>query len=166
MPGAKTRKVGKKQMKAMKKSNNVAKTLKNALKKGNNVGEMMLAKVVSVSGGGRFVVKDLDGKLHHVRVSKTLFAKAARHRNATMPTAVHVDSNVIVDAGVIRSVIGDAEAKALKSLLKVESKNTNSLFSHSTRSSKGSKSSKGSRKSSKGSVRSKKGAKSVSLSNL
>jgi hypothetical protein len=162
MPGV-TRKVGKKQMKAMKKSNNVAKTMKNALKKGNNVGEMMLAKVVSVSGGGRFVVKDLDGKLHHVRVSKTLFAKAARHRNATMPTAVHVDSNVIVDAGVIRSVIGDAEAKALKSLLKVESKNTNSLFSHGTRSSK---SSKGSRKSSKGSVRSKKGAKNVSLSNL
>lgn len=163
MPGKTTRKVGKKQMKAMGASNNVAKTFKLKLKKGNNVDNMMLAKVVSVSGGGRFVVKDVNGLEHSVRVSKALFIKAARHRNTKIPVAVRIDSNVIIVDGVIRSVIGDAEAKSLRALLKVGNNNTNSVFtysnrSRSSRSSKNTKSSSSrkSMKSNKGSRRMKK----------
>ena len=160
MPGKTTRKVGKKQMKAMGASNNVAKTFKLKLKKGNNVDNMMLAKVVSVSGGGRFVVKDVNGLEHSVRVSKALFIKAARHRNTKIPVAVRIDSNVIIVDGVIRSVIGDAEAKSLRALLKVGNNNTNSVFTYSnrSRSSKNTKSSSSrkSMKSNKGSRRMKK----------
>jgi hypothetical protein len=150
MPGKGTRKIGKKQEKAIKTSVNVAKTFKLKLKLGNNIEHMMLAKVVSVSGGGRFVVKDHNGEQHTVRVSKALFAKAAKHRNATMPTAIHVDSNVIVDAGVIRAVVGESEAKAIRSLLKLESKNSNNLFNRSINS-KNSRKSKSSRKNKKNS---------------
>jgi hypothetical protein len=143
MPG-KTRKVGKKQEKAEKKAHNVAKTFKAKVKSGKSLGHMFLAKVVSVSGGGRFVVEDLEGKKHTVRVAKALFHKAAKHRNATMVTAVHIGSNVLVDADTIRSVVGAGEAAALRKDLKASSNKSNSLFSHGSRhSSKSSKSSKG-----------------------
>jgi len=135
MPGAKTRKVGKKQEKAEKKANSVARTFKAKVKSGKSLGKMFLAKVVSVSGGGRFVVEDLDGDKHTVRLAQALFAKAAKHRNATMKTAVHIGSHVIVDADTIRSVLGAGEAAALKKQLKASS-NANSLFSHSSKRSK------------------------------
>lgn len=141
MPG-KTRKVGKKQQKAEKKAHNVAKTFKAKVKSGKSLGHMFLAKVVSVSGGGRFVVEDLEGKKHTVRVAKVLFHKAAKHRDATMVTAVHIGSNVLVDADTIRSVIGAGEAAALRKQLHAASNKSNSLFSHSSKGSKSSKSSK------------------------
>ena len=140
MPG-KTRKVGKRQEKAEKKANNVAKTFKAKVKSGKSLGQMFLAKVVSVSGGGRFVVEDLEGKNHTVRVAKALFHKGAKHRDAVMKTAVHIGSHVLVDADTIRSVIGAGEAAAIRKGLKASSNKSNSLFSHgSKRSSKSSKS--------------------------
>lgn len=139
MPG-KTKKVGKKQEKAEKKAHNVAKTFKAKVKSGKSLGHMFLAKVVSVSGGGRFVVEDLEGKKHTVRVAKVLFAKAAKHRNATMKTAVHIGSHVLVDADTIRSVLGAAEAAAIRKELKASSNKSNSFFSHSSKGSKSSKS--------------------------
>jgi len=143
MPGA-TRKVGKKQQKAEAKANNVAATFKHKLKKGLSLGQMFLGKVVSVSGGGRFVVEDLEGHKHTVRVAKILFHKAAKHRNAVQKTAVHIGSHVLVDGDVIRSVIGAAEAAALrKDLPHANSNSANSLFSHGSR--RSSKSSKGSK---------------------
>jgi hypothetical protein len=163
MPGV-TKKVGRKQKKAMNKSDDVAKTFKNKLKAGLNVGEMFLATVISVKGGGRFLVNDLEGKEHTVRVAKVLFAKAAKHRNAVLNTAVRAGSNVIVDGDTIRSVIGDAEAKAIRDILKAGSKNTNSLFSFaSTRSSKASKSSKSGKSSARKTMKKKSH---LSLSNL
>jgi len=139
MPG-KTRKVGKRQEKAEKKANNVAKTFKAKVKSGKSLGHMFLAKVVSVSGGGRFVVEDHEGKMHTVRVAKVLFHKAAKHRDAVMKTAVHIGSHVLVDADTIRSVLGAAEAAALRKQLHGSSSRANSLFSHGSKSSKSSKS--------------------------
>jgi len=155
MPGkAQTKKIGKKAQKAMNKSNAVAKTFKAKVKKGANVGHMFVATVVQVNGGGRFVVEDLNKVQHVVKVAKILFAKAAKHRDATMATAVHLGSHVIVDADTIRSVIGAGEARQLKHMLKANSaKSNNSLFERPSK-----KSSKSSGKSSKSSV--------VSLSKL
>lgn len=154
MPGA-TKKVGKRQKRAENKANSVARTFKKKLREGKSQGPLFLATVTEVHGGARFVVEDLEGKKHTVRLAKVLVQKAAKHRDAVMKTAVHMGSHVIVDDNVIRSILGAAEFADLKK--KQKGATPNSLFSHnsvkSTRS-------KGSRASSRGSRRSKKGKKS------
>ena len=119
--------VSKKVQKAEKKSDNVTVAFVEALRKGRNSG-LFLAKVDRVKGDGRFTVKNSDKKDVNVRISKTLFSKAAKHRNATMKTSVHVGSYVLVDGDTIRAVVGESNAAQIKSLMKVESKNNNNIF--------------------------------------
>jgi hypothetical protein len=142
MPGkAQTAKIGRKAQKAMNKSNNVAKTFKAKIKAGQNVGYFFLATVIQVNGGGRFVVEDLNKVQHVVKVAKIMFTKAAKHRDATMPTAVHVGSHVIVDADTIRSVVGANEARQLRHMLKANSaRSKNSIFTRNSSSNNGSSS--------------------------
>ena len=122
-----SRAVSKKVQKAEKKSDNVAAAFLDALRKGRHT-DLFLAKVDRVKGDGRFTVKDTEKKELNVRISKTLFAKAAKHRNATMKTAVHVGTYVIVDGDTIRAVIGESDAANIKALMKVSSKNNNNIF--------------------------------------
>jgi hypothetical protein len=106
----------KKQAKAMNKSRKAANTFKRKFNANMNDGSF-LGKVVKTLGGGRFTVVDLNdsskGELV-VRIAPALFAKGAKHRNTEIPTAVHNGSFVIVDGGVIRSVVGAAEAATMR----------------------------------------------------
>jgi len=119
--------VSKKVMKSEKKSDNVTGAFLADLRKGRPT-ELFLAKVERVKGDGRFTVKNSSKKDINVRISKTLFSKAAKHRNATMKTSVHVGSYVLVDGDTIRAVVGETNAAAIKGLTKAESKNNNNIF--------------------------------------
>jgi hypothetical protein len=114
------KKMKKKDARALRSSNAVLKAYYDALKDGEDT-EMTLAHVVAVLGGGRFTVHNLVTKTQEtVRVAKQLTSKKAAHRNATLPTAVHPGSYVLVDvANVIKSVVGEEDAATLRSLLHV-----------------------------------------------
>lgn len=119
----------KKVQKAEKKSDTIVSDYLTLLRKGRD-SHLFLAKVQSVEGAGHFVVKDLKKDVHRVRVSKTLFAKGAKHRNATMKTAIHVSSNVLVDGDLIRAVVGERDAAEIKSLVvATEKEANNNIFS-------------------------------------
>jgi len=103
---------------------------------------VFLAKVEAVKGDGRFTVKEeylREGArvaTHDVRLSKTLFAKAAGKRNATLKTAVRVESHVLVDGSTIRAVVGAADAQKIRSYFKADSaaksNASNNLFEHNS----------------------------------
>ena len=114
------KKMKKKDARALRSSNAVLKAYYDALKDGEET-EMTLAHVVSVQGAGRFMVNNLVTKTQdNVRVAKQLFSKKAGHRNATLPTAVHPGSYVLVDvANVIKAVVGEEDAATLRTLLHV-----------------------------------------------
>jgi len=132
MPG---RTISKKAQKAENKSaEGVAHFLSALKKKGerqsaSEVTEpVFLAKVEAVKGDGRFTVKEEylreDNKrvaTHDVRLSKTLFAKAAGKRNATLKTAVRIESHVLVDGSTIRAVVGAGDAQKIRSYFKADS---------------------------------------------
>ena len=114
----------KKVQKAEKKSDTIVADYLTLLRKGRD-SHLFLAKVESVAGQGHFVVKDLKKDVHRVHVSKTLFAKGAKHRDAMMKTAVHVDSYVLVDGDLIRAVVGASDATEIKSLVVATEKEAN-----------------------------------------
>lgn len=109
----------KKVERAEKKSNNVAASYVNALKKGKPT-HVVLGKVTKVNGDGRFKVQ-VGREEISAHVSKTLFSKGAKHRNATMKTAVHTGSYVLIDGDIIRSVVGAANAANIKRLTRANS---------------------------------------------
>jgi hypothetical protein len=117
------RPTGKKTLRAEKKSSTVAAQYMEMLAKGNTK-TMFLATVTAVKGDGRFTVKDEDKKEHAVRLSKTLFEKGAKHRNSTHKTAIRVGSKVIVNGGMIESVVTDSMAAKMKTR-RANSKNNN-----------------------------------------
>jgi len=114
----------KKVQKAEDKSDSLIADYLNLLRKGRD-SHLFLAKVQSVEGNGHFIVKDLKKEVHRVHVSKTLFAKAAKHRNTTMKIAVHAKSYVLVDGDLIRAVVGAQDAAEIKSLVVLSEKEAN-----------------------------------------
>lgn len=157
------KKLKKKDARALRASNAVLAQYMSDLKEGEET-TLALCHVVAPEGGGRFLVNNLVSHSQEVaKVAHLLSTRKAKHRNATLPTAVHPGSYVIVDVstGTIRSVVGEARAAELRSLLHIaapaEEVNEGWEFnrgvaarSAKARSSSGSKGSKGSR-SSKGS---------------
>jgi len=125
-------KKSKKLERSEKKSDNVAVAHIKALRDGK-ASHLVLGKVTKVNGDSRFeVVVGKEKVLAHL--SKTLHSKGARHRNATMKIAVHVDSYVLLDGDIIRAVVGDSNAQRIKDLTNTGSKksakstNSNNLF--------------------------------------
>jgi len=118
--------------------------------------DMRLALVTATQGGGRFLAKDVvSGEDLTVQVSKKLFTKKAKHRNAVLPIAVREGSYVIIDvANRIKGVATDAEAAHIRTLLHVVEVESNNLFNRGAPAAKS-----GNRRSSKGSKRSSKGSK-------
>ena len=150
----------KKDARALKSSDAVLKKYHDALTEKEET-DMTLAHVVEVLGGGRFKVHNLVTKAKDIaKIAKPLSTKKAKFRNATLPTAVHAGSYVILDvANTIKSVVGEEDAATLRELLHVpaaaEEEHEGYVFNRGVRSSKkGSKegsSKKGSSKKSKGS---------------
>lgn len=147
----------KKDARALKSSDAVLKKYHDALKDGEKT-DMTLAHVVEVLGGGRFRVHNLVTKTKDVaKIAKPLSTKKAKFRNATLPTAVHAGSYVVLDvANTIKSVVGEEDAATLRELLHVpaaaEEEHEGYVFNRGARkSSRNSKKSKGSKSSSKGS---------------
>lgn len=157
----------KKDARALKSSDAVLKKYHDALTAKEET-DMTLAHVVEVLGGGRFRVHNLVTKTKDVaKIAKPLSTKKAKFRNATLPTAVHAGSYVVLDvANTIKSVVGEEDAATLRELLHVpaaaEEEHEGYVFnrgvrkgsrsSKSSKKSKGSKSSKSSKSSSKNSV--------------
>jgi len=123
-------KKSKKVARAEKKSNNVAASYVNALKKGRAT-HVVLGKVTKVSGDGRFKVQVGRDEVN-AHLSKTLFSKGAKHRNATMKTAVHAGSYVLIDGDIIRAVVGSSNAANIRRLTgkanSAKSRNSNNIF--------------------------------------
>jgi hypothetical protein len=124
MPGAnktkkvQQKKVHKKEQKAILGSNIIAETYFSDLKNGNKT-PMFIGLVTKVIGGGRFQVFNIVDKVTTTaKISNKLFTRKAKHRNATIPIAVHVDSYVIVDeSDTIKSVIGEGLAYKIRNML-------------------------------------------------
>lgn len=151
------RQMKKKDARALRSSDAVLKAYYDALKEGEHT-EMTLAHVVAVLGGGRFTVDNLVTKTQDTaKIAKPLSSKKAAHRNATMPTAVHPGSYVILDiANTIKSVVGEEDAATLRKLLLVpnaaEAENAGYEFNRGVSSKKKSKSKSNSKRSSKSTV--------------
>lgn len=150
------KKLKKKDARAMRASNAVLAQYMSDLKEGEET-TLALCHVIAPEGGGRFLVNNLVSHSQQVaKIAHLLSTRKAKHRNATLPTAVHAGSYVIVDVstGTIRSVVGEARAAELRELLHVaapaEAANEGWEFNRGVRSAKA-RSSKGSKGSSKGS---------------
>jgi hypothetical protein len=156
----------KKDARALKSSDAVLKKYHNALTDKEET-DMTLAHVVEVLGGGRFRVHNLVTKAKDIaKIAKPLSTKKAKFRNATLPTAVHAGSYVILDvANTIKSVVGEEDAATLRELLHVpavaEEEHEGYVFNRGVRSSK-----KGSRSSKKGSSKKSKGSSKGSKSSV
>jgi len=126
-----TKKANRKVAKAVNDSTVVIEQYIDALKKGEAT-DMCLAIITKTEGGGRFKAFDMVHKENvTVRVSKKLFTKKAKHRNANIPIAVRPDSYVILnEAHSIVAVVGEADAYQIRQLIGVES-NKNDLFNRS-----------------------------------
>lgn len=144
-----------KETRAVKASNSVVREFIEGLESNEDTG-MRLALVTSVSGGGRFEATEIVSKEPvTVKVSKKLFTKKAKHRNAVLPIAVRPGSYVIIDvADNIKGVASEAEAAHIRTLLHEENIEFNDdIFNRGPPSRHSSKrSSKGSKRSSKSSV--------------
>ena len=147
------RTISKKAKKAENKSAEGVAHFLSALKKKKNsqsaaevTEPVFLAKVEAVKGDGRFTVKEeylREGARvasHNVRLSKTLFARAAGKRNATLKTAVRAESHVLVDGSTIRAVVGSGDAQKIRSYFKADSSAksnaSNNLFERNSNDSK------------------------------
>jgi hypothetical protein len=148
--------VKRKEGRAVKASNAAVHNYIEALEDGEETG-MRLALVTLVNGGGRFEATDLLTKeTITVKVSKKLFSKKAKHRNAVIPIAVRPGSYVVIDvADNIKGVASEAEAAHIRSMLHLENVEFNDdIFNRGAPEAK--QSSKGNSRSSKGSKRSRK----------
>jgi hypothetical protein len=149
-----------KETRAVKASNAVVQKYMEDLEEGKESG-LRLALVNLVSGGGRFEATDiLTKETITVKVSKKLFTKKAKHRNAVLPIAVRAGSYVVIDvADNIKGVATDAEAAHIRSLLHAENvQSNNNIFNRGAPAKRASRSSKKSNRSSKSS--------SVNMNNL
>jgi hypothetical protein len=155
-----------KEGRAVKASNKVAEAYMEALKEGKPT-NMVLAIVTGVAGGGRFSAFDLVNKQAVVaKVSKKLFTKKAKHRNAVIPIAVHVDSYVILDEGdAIKAVVGEREAFEIRQLLFQSEEEENNIFNRGSVSNKNNKNNK-SNKNNNSSRNSRSSTPKVSMNNL
>jgi hypothetical protein len=144
-----------KETRAVKASNSAVRDFIEGLEDNQETG-MRLALVTSVSGGGRFEATEIVSKENlTVKVSKKLFTKKAKHRNAVLPIAVRAGSYVVIDvADNIKGVATDDEAAHIRTLLHEENIEFNDdIFNRGSPKRRSSKhSSKGSRRSSKSSV--------------
>lgn len=124
------KKAARKDRKALVASDAVSSAYYEALTNGEKT-DMTLAQVTAILGAGRFRANNLVTKTNDVvKVAKQLSSKKAGYKNSTLPTAVHVDSYVILDvANTIKSVVGEADALVLRELLNVPiPKNDDDVF--------------------------------------
>ena len=95
---------------------------KDAKKEGRSVGAYWEGKVIKVSGGGRFIVENIDTKEEVVcHVSGHLSSRAAARVNSGVSFRVEVDKHVLVDGNIIRAVV-----RKLSALREVNEKENNS----------------------------------------
>jgi len=121
--------VKRKVAKAVRNSDAVTENYIKELEKGKQP-DYTFARVTRIDGGGRFLAYDfLEKSVLKVKVAKALSTKKAKHRNAVIPIAVHLDSFVLLDgANQIKAVVGERDAGQIRRLLHIEENQDDELF--------------------------------------